>query len=186
MLDNLALGPYGVPDPLDSRGLPSRFRLGTLQVEDEASIVEIIGRTLLRFPEEGQVLASTHRRLPRFYHSYQEQGADYIVLKDSLTGGVVGGAGIRSFAGLDPREALGEIRELVIDPQFRGLGLGRALLAAATQRARVIGYKRLYLEATSDMRHAQTLFQRSGFRPLAAPQGAPEGDHFPSYFVRDE
>lgn len=184
MLDNLAPGSFSLLEPLDARGLSPRFRLASLHVEDEETIVNIIGRTLLRFHEQGQVLASTHRRLPRFFQSYEEEGSLYIVLKDTLSSAVIGGVGIRPFAGLDPKESLGEIRELVIDSSFRGLGLGRGLLAAATQRARAMGYRRLYLETTSEMQHAQTLFQRSGFRPLASPQG--HGDGFPCYYIKEE
>ncbi len=183
MLDNPALGLPIPPEHLENRLLGQRFRMALMQPDDEPSIVQVITQTLLRFHDEGEIVASTQRCLPRFYQSYRENGALYLVLKDALSATVIGGVGVRAFAGLDPAESLGEIRELVIDPNFRGLGLGRSLLSVATQKARALGYRRLYLAATSEMRHAQSLFQRSGFRPLAAPQGR---ESFPSYFVKDE
>jgi putative acetyltransferase len=164
--------------------LAHSFRLESLQASDEGSMVDMIKRTLMSFPDEGEVLAGTLRRLPNFYQSYQRAGSSYLVIKDAAARAILGGVGLQAFAGLDPSEGLAEIRELVVDPQFRGLGLGRKLLQLAIQTAAKHGYRRIYLEATSQMKHAQALFQRSGFRPIHSPGGKAIGSQtFPSYFV---
>ncbi len=160
------------------------FRMEHLQEKDEHVIVEVIKRTLMSFPDEGEVLASTLRRLPNFFKCYEKPGSSYLVIKDSAARSLLGGVGLQPFAGLDPAEGIAEIRELVVDTPFRGLGLGRKLLQLAIHDAARKGYKRIYLEATSQMKHAQTLFQRTGFRPIdSSATRSQTGSSFPSYFV---
>ncbi len=175
-------------DPLEQLLFAERYTLGLLMPDEEAETVAIIQQSLLGYPEEGTVLASTRRRIPHFFSSYEEEGACYLVLRDRLTGSIIGGAGVRPFAGLDPREHIGEIRELVIANPYRGLGLGRKILNACIQKAKELAYVRLYLEATSEMRHAQSLFRRSGFRPVEFQQqemASNRTEIFPSYFVME-
>jgi N-acetylglutamate synthase-like GNAT family acetyltransferase len=62
-------------------------------------------------------------------------------------------------------------------------------MKAGIQKARELGYVRLYLEATSEMRHAQTLFRRIGFRPVEFQQKENNNSRreiFPSYFVLEQ
>ncbi len=172
--------------PLDFSAieLTHSFRLEHLHPRDEEPVVDMIKRTLMKFSDEGQVLASTVRRLPRFHESYQRHGASYLVIKDGAARSLLGGVGILPFAGLDPSEGIAEIRELVVDTPFRGLGLGRKLIEMAIRKAAAMGYKRIYLEATSQMKHAQALFQRSGFRPIDSPKDSKtQNSDFPCYFV---
>ena len=173
-------------DPLDQSLFAERYALGPIMAEDEKETIQLIQLSLMSYPDEGMVLASTRRRLPSFYTSYQDEGSCYLVLRDRMLGHIAGGVGIRSFAGLDPREHLGELRELVITHDYRGLGLGRRILEAGIERAKQLRYERLYLEATSEMRHAQSLFRRCGFRPVEFRRKEKElgaNEIFPSYFV---
>jgi putative acetyltransferase len=173
-------------DHTGSRLLMQRLRLTPLTQSDEAEIVDMIEKALLNLDDAGPALISTRQRLSGFFTSYQETGSSYLVLREGLTGRLIGGIGVRPFAGLAPEERLGEIRELVIDPHYRSLGLGRNLLEAAIHKANKLSYRRLYLQVTSQMQHARLLFERSGFRPVASTlvHGAREGQ--PSYFVLGE
>ncbi len=188
-MDNSLASPMVFLDPLDQLLFAERYELSPMQAAHEADAVAVIQQSLMSYPDEGTVLASTRRRLPRFYASYQEDGAVYLVLRDRIHSHVIGGVGVRPFAGLDPREHIGEIRELVISPAYRGLGLGRKLMKVGIQKARELGYVRLYLEATSEMRHAQSLFRRIGFRPVEFQQKENNNSRreiFPSYFVLEQ
>ncbi len=185
-MENSLLSQFSCQDPLDQLLLTERYALCPLRALEEAETVAMIQQTLMSYPDEGTVLASTKRRIPRFFDSYQEEGAVYLVLHDRRAGQIIGGVGVRTFAGLDPKEHIGEVRELVISSNYRGLGLGRKILNASIEKAREFGYARLYLEATSEMRHAQSLFRRCGFRPVEFQQKeAPSNrsEIFPSYFV---
>lgn len=150
-------------------GLEPYFML-PLNKQLEAQTVEVIRNTLMQIPEVGAELGATRRKLDNFYASYTRDGSIYLVLIDGRTESVVGGVGIVSFAGLDPSEGIGEIRELVVDMSYRRQGLGLKLLQAAFDTALSLKYKRLYLEATEQMSHAQALFLRFGFQPVSLQQ----------------
>ncbi|MNZ83866.1 Acetyltransferase (GNAT) family protein [compost metagenome] len=56
-------------------------------------------------------------------------------------------------------------------PALRGLGLGRRLVLQALAEARVLGYRRCYLETTADLREATSLYESLGFEHLPGPLG---------------
>lgn len=154
--------------------------------EDEPFIVNIIRKNLDNFEEAGSVLASTFRRLERFTDIYRAEGATYLIVKDHRTGTCIGGAGIGPMAGLPASEKIGEIRDLVIEKSFRGLGIGAQLLAKCLVEAKKIGYRRLYLETTPQMVTAQKLFDRYGFRPItddASKKTGTDRTSLPCYYM---
>jgi ribosomal protein S18 acetylase RimI-like enzyme len=64
----------------------------------------------------------------------------------------------------DEHEA--EIRALAVAPQGQGKGTGSALLRAAIEQAERAGVRNLVLLTQADMRAAQHLYQKAGFRRL--------------------
>ena len=152
-------------------------RLGLMTVDDivieimnESDIPamrEMIRRNMAAYEEAGSVLASTFRRLETFAELYVAVGSCFIVARDQGRDGLcIGGAGIGPLQGLSPAEGLGEIRDLVVEPTYRGHGIGARLLKRCLDEAKRLGYSRLYLESTPQMEHAQKLFLRFGFRPV--------------------
>jgi ribosomal protein S18 acetylase RimI-like enzyme len=70
-----------------------------------------------------------------------------------------------------PGEA--EIRALAVAPGAQGAGVGTALLKALIERARRRGVGHLVLYTQPDMRAAQHMYERAGFRRLAERDRAP-------------
>jgi ribosomal protein S18 acetylase RimI-like enzyme len=70
-----------------------------------------------------------------------------------------------------PDEA--EIRALAVAPGAQGAGVGTALLEGLIDRARLRGVRHLVLYTQRDMRAAQHMYQRAGFRRLAERDRAP-------------
>jgi L-amino acid N-acyltransferase YncA len=62
---------------------------------------------------------------------------------------------------------VGELR-VNAGQQFRGVGLGRALVAEAFSLGKALGLRKLYGMLTPDQRGARTAFERLGFRVEAA------------------
>jgi putative acetyltransferase len=151
---------------------------------DGRQLSEAIKRSVADYREAGTVLASTFRRLEHFETVYTTSGSLFIVARDRVSGRCVGGAGIGPLQGLSPGEGLGEIRDLYVEPLFRGHGIGSRLLKRCLTEAQSIGYQRLYLETTPQMEHAQKLFIRSGFRPVTTGQARlGQGSDMPCYYL---
>lgn len=66
----------------------------------------------------------------------------------------------------------GCVRWFVLDPELRGRGLGRRLVAELVAEAEAAGYEGLYLETFSDLRAAAHIYRSHGFE-LTGEQTGP-------------
>jgi GNAT superfamily N-acetyltransferase len=58
---------------------------------------------------------------------------------------------------------VGTIRMMGVAPQFRGHGVGSALVAACVERGRAAGWRQLALVTTAEMRSALPIYLAAGF-----------------------
>jgi putative acetyltransferase len=70
--------------------------------------------------------------------------------------------------------ATGELKRLYVRPSFRGLALGRQLVAGIVQAGHQAGYQRLILDSHVSMTHAHALYRAAGFGLVDAPPGISE------------
>jgi len=73
----------------------------------------------------------------------------------------------------------GEVKRLYVRPQFRGNGLGKALMNALAAEARVIGYAELIADTIPKvMATALTMYERLGFEHIEPYSSeTPEAQH---------
>ena len=64
-----------------------------------------------------------------------------------------------------------QIRGLLVDPRFRGRGIGRALLEAAIEQAEVDGVRKLTLRVLSHNAPARSLYTACGFQVEGVSRG---------------
>ena len=66
-----------------------------------------------------------------------------------------------------------ELAKMAVADTHKGRGLGRALMAAAVERARSAGARRLYLETNSGLAPALALYRGFGFREITPAEPSP-------------
>ncbi len=93
----------------------------------------------------------------------------FLVARDE--GHLAGGVGVRPIG--EPTALCGEVKRLWVRPDLRRLGVAKSLMDAAVERARELGYLRLYLETGPAQPEAQALYPRIGWETVAEfPPGA--------------
>jgi GNAT superfamily N-acetyltransferase len=66
-----------------------------------------------------------------------------------------------------------EVAKMAVAEPYKGRGLGRALMAAAVERARAAGAPRLYLETNSGLAPALALYRSFGFAEVTPAEPSP-------------
>lgn len=92
---------------------------------------------------------------------YATPGGELLLARDR-NGAPLGCVGLRPIA----PDGCCEMKRLYVAPEARGLGLGKALVAAVIAEAERIGYREMRLDTLPNMAEAISLYQRAGFRPI--------------------
>ncbi len=77
--------------------------------------------------------------------------------------------------GVIDKGAVGAIQNVGVVPEYRGLGLGRALVLQALEGFYQAGLRSVYLEVTSENAHAVKLYRGVGFRRVKTIYKAVDG-----------
>ena len=69
--------------------------------------------------------------------------------------------------------ATAQLRFLLVEPEARGLGLGKRLVRDVLDHARACGDRRVVLDTASDLAAARAIYAAHGFRKIASTTGEP-------------
>ena len=137
---------------------------------DDPQVQEIVCGTLGEFGCTGEGFAAADPEVEAMSAAYPGGDARFFVLARGDE--VVGCGGFSRLAGSDPEAAICELQKMYFRPEVRGQGLGRRFLAFLLAEMRDGGYRRSYLETTTQMHAAQHLYRAFGFRPVPHAMGA--------------
>ncbi len=77
----------------------------------------------------------------------------------------------------------GEVKRMYVRPEFRGQGLGKALLQRLIDEAVSIGYTHLRLDSARFMTEAHHLYRSMGFTEIEPYEGSEIPEEFHSYWM---
>ena len=136
-------------------------KLDVIQVETpgEIAAVRAIFLEYLKFVEQylGQDLS---------FQGTEREFADFPQTYDALFLGVLNRDPVAA-CGLKPfKSDVCELKRLYCRPSARGHGFGLKLSQAALTKARLIGYKKIYLDTDHGLVHANSIYENLGFRDI--------------------
>jgi ribosomal protein S18 acetylase RimI-like enzyme len=90
----------------------------------------------------------------------------YVPPRGGLWLAMADGVGVGCVALKPMGETTAEVKRMYVDPDWRGRGVGRALIEALIAGARARAYPTLRLGTLHDMTAAQALYRSLGFAPI--------------------
>lgn len=139
-----------------------------LRRADQADMARLIRDALAEFGAVGRGFSSEDVELGALHRAYAGSGASYFVAERD--GELLAGGGVAPLAGAGTDNVC-ELQKMFARRDARGIGVGRLLLARCLDAAREADYSTCYLETLEHMRQARALYEKVGFRALAAPLG---------------
>jgi ribosomal protein S18 acetylase RimI-like enzyme len=80
-------------------------------------------------------------------------------------------------------DEVGEIKRMYVDPSFRQVGVGRAILRSLLNAAKETGYKKVRLDSPKFMEAAHSLYRSFGFEDISAYEGVEIPEEFRQYLL---
>jgi len=138
-----------------------------IKKEDNPAVASIIRTVMPEFGASGKGFAIHDKEVDDMFGTYTQPRSVYYVCEDN--GVVIGGGGVGPLVGGDP--SVCELKKMYFKVEARGKGFGERVLKNCISFARQAGYKQCYLETFNTMTGAMKLYEKSGFRKIAGPQG---------------
>jgi putative acetyltransferase len=157
-------------DAAELPSAPMDLQFRSIAPDDDPAVASLIRTVMPEFGAVGPGFAIEDPEVDHMSRAYDVPRAAYFVVVDPATSRVVGGGGIAPLAGEAPTVC--ELRKMYFLPEARGRGMGERLLRHCLDVARGFGYRTCYLETLAGMNTAVALYEKLGFRRLAAPLGA--------------
>jgi putative acetyltransferase len=149
--------------------MATEFLIRPIEQRDDAAMAAVIREVMTDFGAVGPGYSINDPEVDHLSRAYAAPRSAFFVLADA-PGRILGGAGIAPLAG--GGDDVCELRKMYFLPDARGHGHGSRLLARCLEAARDFGFRRCYLETLASMTAAARLYERHGFRRVAAPLGA--------------
>jgi len=107
-------------------------------------------------------LEGTDRDIADIETHYIARGGTFELIED-------GQGNLLGTVGLYPMNAeIVELRKMYFSPDLRGKGFGKKTLARMIEKARALGFKKIYLETATVLKEAVALYEKFGFEETDA------------------
>jgi putative acetyltransferase len=144
-----------------------KFIIRRIEERDDKAVQKIIETVMTEFGAVGQGFSIMDTEVKSMFESYTNDSSAFFVVE--IDDKIAGGAGIAQLEGND--ENICELKKMYIMPNARGKGAGKKLIEECLKAAKDLGYKFCYLETLSNMKSANILYEKYGFKRLPNPLG---------------
>jgi ribosomal protein S18 acetylase RimI-like enzyme len=141
----------------------SRFRLAKVRHAEEIAATTILFREYVDWLAIDLSFQGFEAELATLPGKYAPPTGE-LMLALSSAGDALGCVAVRPLEGI----AVCEMKRLYVRPAARGLGIGRALVAAIIKAAEELGYAAMKLDTLPSMPEALALYKRFGFSEIPA------------------
>lgn len=138
-----------------------------LEAKDNAGMAQIIRSCLTEFGVDKPGTVFTDPTTDDLHRLFRQDGSWYFIAEHE--GRMLGGGGIFPSAGL-PSDTC-ELVKMYLVPDAREIGLGWKLIGCCIEKARSLGYGRMYIETMPELKKAISVYRKFGFREIPGPMG---------------
>lgn len=143
-------------------------KIRAIEIHDNAAIAKILRDSLSEHGAAKPGTAYFDESTDYLFEFFQKPNCAYFVAQvDDI---VVGGVGIYPTDNLP--SGVCELVKMYIAKDFRGFGIGKALMAVALKFAKSMDYSAIYLESMPELDKAVSIYNHMGFKNLDAPLGS--------------
>ena len=140
---------------MDINGISYR----NIEKTDNKELADLIRRVFREFGIDRPGTVYYDPTTDELYELFRKDGSVYWIAE--VDGAMAGGCGIYLTGGLPGGFA--ELVKFYLLPEYRGKGIGRALMELCFDSARSMGYNHLYLESLPELSKAVSMYLKSGF-----------------------
>lgn len=129
--------------------------------QDNKIVADLIRTSLKEFKLDKPGTAYFDPQLDNLSNYYKEIAqAEYYVVEDE--GNIVGCGGFAPIS-----DEVVELQKLYVSQRCRGKGYSRTLLQTIFHQAKLAGFKNIYLETSSELATAVSVYEHYGFKKLS-------------------
>ena len=143
-----------------------------IELKDNKELADLIRTVFREFRIDRPGTVYFDPTTDNLYELFRTQGSVYWIAEDN--GLMAGGCGIYPTPGLP--DGCAELVKFYLLPQWRGKGIGRALMEKCFESSQQLGYSKLYLESLPELSRAVSMYVKSGFRHI--PHALGNSGHF--------
>ena len=147
----------------------NNMKYRSLQPDDNLELAELIRTNLKKHHLDipGTVYYDDNLNHLSDYYLADPARRYYYVLTDE-SGKLVGGIGLAEF---DCFEDCCELQKIYLADEAKGAGLSYKLISLIEEKARKLGYKRMYLETHDNLAVAIHVYEKCGYKEIEKPAG---------------
>lgn len=133
-----------------------------IKLQDNEKIKTVIRTALSEFGGNRPGTAYYDKEIHNMFETYNNNSGIYFIATDNDQ--IIGGGGIQKLK--DNNDNICELQKVYLDKNYRGQGIGRKILELCIEFAQKSNFDAIYLETFPNMKGAQNLYLKLGFKFL--------------------